>query len=356
MVYRETRTAGQRLSLIDGFRAGAASLVCWHHFALYGPLADWAAPLADDVLATLRDYGRATQVFFVVGGYLLARQTAGLRHRVPIVVRFLSRRAVRLLLPAVAAMGISMTVCAASRDVLPEATVGRPPTARQVAAHVACLQDILGYESLSAGLWYVPIAMQLTMMFAVMVLLDPTTKTVVGSLLAAVSLSMLGADDAWSVWGIYFFAYFFIGVLAYEAVASPIRQSIFVATLVVMAAVAAAHLVIPTEPHRIISLVSMRLAVAMLAAAVLFTATRHGWITRWPGSRIITRLGETSYSLFLLHFPVLVGVALVWSLLGWSGPRAAILGLCVAYFASLASAEVFHRFVESPAAWLARRL
>lgn len=209
MVYRETRTAGQRLSLIDGFRAGAASLVCWHHFALYGPLADWAAPLADDVLATLRDYGRATQVFFVVGGYLLARQTAGLRHRVPIVVRFLSRRAVRLLLPAVAAMGISMTVCAASRDVLPEATVGRPPTARQVAAHVACLQDILGYESLSAGLWYVPIAMQLTMMFAVMVLLDPTTKTVVGSLLAAVSLSMLGADDAWSVWGIYFFAYFF---------------------------------------------------------------------------------------------------------------------------------------------------
>ena len=61
-----------RSQFIVALRAVAALVIVWHHFALYPSLRQWAAPLIGGVLDLLELHARATQVFFVVGGYVLA--------------------------------------------------------------------------------------------------------------------------------------------------------------------------------------------------------------------------------------------------------------------------------------------
>ncbi len=63
-----------RMHLVDALRAVAATVIAWHHFAWYGPLSEYALPLVGGTIAWLANYGRvAVQVFFVLGGYVMAR-------------------------------------------------------------------------------------------------------------------------------------------------------------------------------------------------------------------------------------------------------------------------------------------
>ena len=57
-------------SFIQALRAFAALTILSHHFALYAPLSEWASPLLGDLLSWLAKYARATQVFFVVSGFM----------------------------------------------------------------------------------------------------------------------------------------------------------------------------------------------------------------------------------------------------------------------------------------------
>jgi peptidoglycan/LPS O-acetylase OafA/YrhL len=66
-------------------------------------------------------------------------------------------------------------------------------------------------------------------------------------------------------------------------------------------------------------------------------------------------MGRTSYSLFLIHFPVLVIVATLWEQQEWTSPLGAVGGLMFAYVVSVAAATLFYRFVEEPAMRLSRR-
>ena len=71
-------TSAAQPYFIQALRASAALTILWHHFALYAPLTEWAAPLLGDLLSWLARYARATQVFFVVSGFVAA-QTIGTR-------------------------------------------------------------------------------------------------------------------------------------------------------------------------------------------------------------------------------------------------------------------------------------
>jgi len=259
--------------------------------------------------------------------------------------------------------------------VLPRETVGLRPTAGQILAHAGFLQDILGYESLSAGLWYLPIAMQLTLLFLGLVLgadlvvrrIWPGADTAarcwcrrrlvvgVGTVLAGWSVTLLG-DQTRTIWGFYFFAYFFAGVLVHVADDDEEYRPVLIAYLALLVGVAGFHIVTEGVRTEALPLVAMRLLVAVATATLLAAATRLPWLAASGGQPLVRRLGRSAYSLYLLHFPVLVAVAVVWTWCGWTGPWAAVAGLVVAYGTSLAAAEVFHTWVEGPASHLSRRL
>ncbi len=346
-----------RLLFLDFLRAFASLMILWHHFALYPPLSTGAHPILGPVLDWLRDYSRATQVFFVIGGYVMARSLSTRNWDVGSVGRFVVKRYCRLGLPYLAAAVLAIAACAYGRGWLPEPVVGSPPTLPQVLAHVFFVQEFFGYEHFSAGLWFVCINFQLGLIYvATLFLRDSLARCLpvprdspwinlpilIGWALSVASLFYFNRDPVWDHWAWYFFPFFFTGILVHRAEHHKRGAWMFyLYLLLVMAAMGYDW--------------RWRLASMLVVGLVLHVAGKSGLNTRWPKSPVIARLGRTSYSLFLIHFPVLVLVAAVWARLGWSSPIASVMGLLVAFAGSLAGSLVFYRWVEAPAGNLTRR-
>jgi hypothetical protein len=155
-------TSAAQPYLIQALRASAALTILWHHFALYALLTEWAAPLLGDLLSWLARYARATQVFFVVSGFVAA-QTIGTRvWRFSQLGRFVLQRYCRLGLPYLA---IVLATYPAHLRICSWLGAGRCARAAGIAGTISCPPllpaGLLGYEALSAGLWFVCINFQL---------------------------------------------------------------------------------------------------------------------------------------------------------------------------------------------------
>lgn len=350
-------SVGSRLPFIDALRAVIATLVVWHHFALYGPLWTWASSEPGRVVGWLRDYRGVVQVFFVISGFVMARvmspRTWNARH----AGLFIVRRYCRLGLPYLAAITLAVAACGSARGWLSESVIGPPPTLDRILAHVVFLQDILGYDSLSAGLWFVCIDFQLGLIYVGMLYMRDAIARIgkreqgecsvsivmlLGWGLAAASLFVFNVNERFDVWGIYFFGQFFTGVMVHHALRRPGLKLLFWFYLLMMTAA-------------LVYCWRSRLAISLAAGLMLFWAGQRGLLERWPTSRVISYLGQTSYSLFLVHFPVLVVVSTTWLRLDQTSVSDARIGLVTAYVASLAIADLFYRAIEAPAARLSHR-
>lgn len=344
------RTEGRQLSFIVALRACAALIILWHHFALYPPLRDWAAPLVGGVLDWFEHHARATQVFFVVGGYVMARSMCARDWSLRRIGYFAVQRYFRLGIPYLATLAVILPVYAFARGWVPDDVLGSPVSLPQLLAHMFFLQDLLGYEPLSAGLWFVCINFQLALVYAGMLWLRDRIGggaidyvRLLGWPLAILSLFYVNLDPASENWWLYFFPYFFLGVVIHRALAGGRAALEFWAFQALM-------LVALFYEWR------WRLGIGVAVGFLLFTAERLEFGAHWPRNRVIARLGQVSYSLFLIHFPVLVAVSALWARLGWTTPAAAVAGLCVAFLLSIAAAFAFYRWVEVPASHLKRKV
>ena len=344
--------AKPRLPFIIALRAVASIIILWHHFALYPPLRGWAAPLAGHVLDWFEVNARATQVFFVIGGYVLARSLSHHRWNLRQVGTFVAQRYCRLGLPYLAVVVLIIPIYLLAGDTLPEAVVGSPASLPQVLAHLFFVQDLLDYEQLSAGLWFVCINFQLGLMYVAMLWLrdvlssgrDRPGPDIVGWLgwsLSLYSLFHFNLDETMDGWGLYFFPSFFAGIVIHRSLSAGKTKAEF-------------WLYELTLATAMIFEWRWRLASAFIVGLLLFAADHAGWGYRWPRGRVVAWLGKVSYSLFLVHFPVLVLVSTLWVRLEWDSPALALTGLGVSFALSLLSAALFHRWVEQPAAALGR--
>jgi len=331
-------------------RAVAAVIIAWHHFALYPPLKDWAAPVLGHLLDWLADHARATQVFFVVGGYVIALSMSRRDWRLPALGRYVLQRYCRLGLPYLAAMALVCLAYLYGRDWLPEEITGSPVTLSQVLAHLFFLQGLLGYEQLSAGFWFVCINFQLALVYgACLWLRDSLGKgrlnvpLLLGWPLAAFSLFHFNLNGDWDGWWLYFFPYFFMGLVIHHAVhraRSPLPFWLY--GLLLVAAMGFEW--------------RWRLLSALLVGLLLWHSEWRGWGARWPNHPALMQLGRMSYSLFLVHFPMLVMIGALWTRLELNSPELAALGLVLAFVGSLLVAQLFHRWIELPALALSKRL
>jgi peptidoglycan/LPS O-acetylase OafA/YrhL len=346
-----------RAPFIDAMRAVVASLVVWHHQVFYGPLAYRFEFSPGGLLDRLYRYRWAVQVFFIISGYVLAR-TMSPRVWTPRQAGwFTVRRYIRLGVPYLAAIALSMAACACARGWLPDEVTGAPPTAAQLVAHLFFLQDILGYPSLSAGLWFVCIEFQLGLIYVALLWLRdtvsgrrdarraPTDKVVylLGGALAIASLYHFNRYPRYSPWAVYYFGQFFLGVMIYHGLETPRGARLFAGYVCLVVAALAIDW-------------RARLATSLVAGLLVFAVGKGGWLDRWPRSRVVARLGLTSYSLFLVHFAVIIAVSTVTVRLGATTFGAAVASSAASYLVSLLAAEVFFSWVEAPTAALARRI
>ncbi len=337
---------GQRLQFVIALRAVASILILWHHFALYPPLRQWATPLIGGTLDWLEQHARATQVFFVVGGYVMARSMSRQNWSLRRMSSFITQRYYRLGIPYLGAIALAISGYVVARGWLPDSVLGEAVSFPQLLAHLFFLQDILGYEQLSAGLWFVCINFQLSLVYGFCLLLRDTVGAgkvdLVGLLgwpLAFYSLFYFGLNDTKDSWWLYFFPYFFMGVVIHRSLRDGgFRWEFWLYQLLFVGAMVFEW--------------RWRLLSALVVGFLLYSSERMGWGRLWPSNRAITWVGKVSYSLFLVHFPVLVLVATLWTRLGWTTPPGAVAGLFVAFGLSMLVAGQFHRWVEHPAAKL----
>ncbi len=337
-----------RLPFIDALKVVAFQLIVLHHLAFYGPMSDQAYVLAPTLISWLsRDARMAVQAFLVIGGFLAARSLAPggtLLATQPLLL--LQKRYLKLVIPYLAAVLIAVACAAIARALMTHDSVPGWPTLSQIVAHALLLQSILGYEGLSAGVWYVAIDFQL---FALLVGLlwlarglgrGGATVPLVGALLvvllALASLYYFNRDGAWDAWGVYFFAAYALGTGTYWAT----RQKQVLAWLLPMLVLVIIGLLLDYRP---------RIALALLVALLLALASRCGFLDRWPQSRLIAYLGQISYAVFLIHFPICLLVSGVFARFAARDPWVNLAGMFIAWLASLAGGALFYRLVEQPA-------
>jgi peptidoglycan/LPS O-acetylase OafA/YrhL len=213
--------------LIDALKVLAAQIIVLHHCVSYGEIASAAKELLPSVTTFLFDYGRyAVQVFLVVAGYLAAQsaeKAIAIRHSnagafgTKLLLQLAMRRYLRLVGPYVVALLITIVCASLARQWSTDEYIGQPETIAQVLAHLFLLQGVLGYESISAGVWYVAIDWQLFTALAVIyaVFQRPGIRIGVISILIVASLLYFNRHASFENSFIYFIGSYGLGILAY---------------------------------------------------------------------------------------------------------------------------------------------
>ena len=328
----------------------ACATIVWHHLVFYGPMSDVAQPLAPGLMAWLYEYGRmAVQVFLVLGGYLAAGSLApqGLA-RFDHAGLQIARRFVRLVVPYAVALVVAVLAAALARPFMDHPSVPGDPSLRQLLANALLLQDIVGAEALSAGVWYVAIDFQL---FSLMVLLFAGARSVLGRsgarwaaamgrvlVVAGVAASLWWANlqADWDMWAVYFFGSYGLGVLACWAVraADSRRAWGWAAVMVALGLIALAI------EYR------TRIAVALVTALLLAACMRKGVLAGFERGQWLAQLGQMSYSVFLIHFSICLVVNAVVSHFWPEGLWTNAVGMAAAFGLSLAAGRVLYEQIE----------
>jgi peptidoglycan/LPS O-acetylase OafA/YrhL len=200
------------------------------------------------------------------------------------------------------------------------------------------LQDLIGQEALSAGIWYVAIDFQLFAIAVFLLTLVPGERQRwVVLALGAASLLLFNRHAGLDMTGLYFFGAYALGMLAWWASRSerPLRW------LLLIAGLGGAALLLDFRG---------RLLVAVGVALGLVWMQRSAWPARWLQQPWMLRLGQISYSVFLIHFPVCLLVNALVSHLWPAQLLPNTLGMLGAFGLSLLAGEMLYRSVESPQA------
>lgn len=340
--------AGRREEpLVDWVKAVGSQLIVWHHLAFYGPMSDVVAPRARALFDLLyHDARLAVQAFLVTAGFLAARSIWSGR-RAPDAPQgggwqawavAVASRYRRLAGPLLVALALAVTAAALARWLgLPDAPAA--PTLLQLLAHAFLLQDVLGMEALSAGVWYVAIDWQLYALFAAIVWAARRTGARAawwaGGACAALTLLSLVWWNRWpalDVWALYFFGAYGLGIAAHLVSARPYRM----AGSAALAAVAALALWL-----------DWRSRIAVAAATALLLAAFAARPTPLPLPRLVAMLARISYEVFLVHYAVLLAIGAIVHRLAPAGFGANVAGLLAVWLLSIGLGAVVQRAVGS---------
>ncbi len=344
-------TVQKQFGLINLLKAGAAQLIVLHHLAFYGPMADAARPLMPPIIDWLDQYGRiAVQAFLVISGFLVAKSLSpsgmpGIGNPLGTIWR----RYIKLAPPFIVAMFLAIGASALARTWMVHDSISAPPNMSQLAAHVLLLHSVLGYESLSAGAWYVAIDFQLYALITCLLWLGgriagnrfmPWLMPLLVTLGVSISLLYFNRDADFDVWAPYFFGSYGLGILAWWA-SDPRRPFMATFSLLLMMVVPA---VLALELD-----FRIRIAVASVVASFLclYGRTRLGTYAS-SGWSLINYLGKISYSIFLVHFPVCLVVNAAFTRFVPDDAYLQGAGVVWAWAASVASGAVFYHWVEAP--------
>jgi len=311
--------SGLFLPYLDGLRAIAALYVVVHHMLLqvWPEAGGVVAPAALGWLS----HGHAAVAFFIVlSGFCLAlpavRNGGELRGGVG---GFLSRRARRILPPYYLALVFSLIliVSLVGTKTGTHWDCSVPVTARGLWLHLLLLQNLVGSDEINHVFWSVALEWQIYFLFPLLLLgwrrlgsLATTGAALVVAFGAAFALAKVGLPAR----SVQFVGLFAVGMLAAEIAFSPrdlprrLREKtpwgVLLAIFAVMAAFALGRF-----STLIADIPVGALSAALLIAVSSSTSGVGAHLRRLPASRPMTWVGAFSYSLYLVHAPL---IQVVW--------------------------------------------
>lgn len=371
-----TPGAGARVRSLDGVRGIAALIVVFHHAIQLHPTfahvqaaesaGDAPAPvwaLTHTPLHVLWAGEEAVLIFFVLSGFVLALPAT----RGPIAWgRYYPRRLVRLYLPVWASVLLAVTlrtVAEPGRDgALPSPWLrDRSAAPLGDAWHDAALLD--GTGLLNSPLWSLRWEVVFSLALPLYVLALRRTTAWGAAVQAAALMALIGVGTVADLAALRYLPVFGLGVLiarhqdlltsATARLRRQRRRPLLWSTVtaVVMVLLTARWLVdaLPSAPLVMEAAASAATITGAVAVVLLPLAwPRCASALESPG---VQWLGTRSFSLYLVHEPVIIAVALVVPATWGVWPTFAI-GLVVA----LGATAAFYRVVERPSISLARRV
>jgi len=336
---------------INLLKAISAQLIVLHHLAFYGPMADHTRQAFPDLIDWLAQDARiAVQVFLVIGGFLAAKSLSPQALSGPSNPwTTILRRYTKLAPPFLVAILLAVAASWLASFWMTHDAISAPPSGGQLLAHAFLLQDVLAYDALSAGAWYVAIDLQLYAMFSILLWtcsrasVEPMPAYLIPALTAiaaGASLLYFNLDADWDVWAPYFLGSYGLGALAWWA-SDPTRRPRSTAVLLLLMAVPA--LLALTVDFR------SRIALALLIACALVAFGRMQSASTVAGQwRLVSVAGNISFSVFLVHFPVCLVVNAAFTRFAPQDVLVQTAGVILAWIASMIAGALFHHGVELP--------
>jgi peptidoglycan/LPS O-acetylase OafA/YrhL len=338
-----------RSAFLDNIKGIACLLIVFHHLAFYGPMSDVASAVIPNSIDFFFDYGRlAVAVFLCLGGFLtglkLSEANFFAKHSVQKVIW---QKYLRLVIPYLGAITLAIAASFVASRLMQHHSISAMPDVPQLLSHLFFLQNILGYESLSAGLWYVAIDFQLFAFCALVVFLveklSPASwsyritrliSLIIFSALTIASVIFFNRHDVYDVWFIFFFATYGLGLLAACLAKSQANR------VLILSVVAITIFSLYYQDFR------ERLVVALLMAFLLFSSYQSNWSQSKLWNNPLRKIGEMSYSIFLVHFPVSLVISGIWVHIYPSDPWMNVFGMGLSALLSLLLAIPFYKYIE----------
>ena len=298
-----------RLAGLDGVRGLAALFVVVHHCWLMsfpgypansGPA--WTGFLVYGHLAVV--------VFIVLSGFSLGIAPARHDWRLDGLRRYAARRAWRILPAYWPALLFSLAI---AWTLGPQPASG-PPTAKSVVVYGLLLQDVVVAPTPNGAFWTIAIEAQLYLVLPVLLLVirrAGAAAMVCAVLVAALVAGMLAPTAALVRLAPQFAVGFAVGVVAAGVVRTGTRRLpwhwLALGAAVPVLAVIVIQGPVWTVGHYFWVDLAIMPAIALLLAGV--TTGRPAPLVEFLDTRPIRGLGSFSYSLYLIHAPIIVAIA-----------------------------------------------
>jgi len=337
-----------RSAFIDNLKGVSCILIMLHHLAFYGPMSDVAMAVIPEVIDFLFVYGRmAVAVFLVIGGFLTGQKLFEqnvFAHKS--VFQLIWHKYQRLVIPYLAAIILAIICSFIVSRWMTHPSISAMPEPEQLISHLFFLQNLLGYESLSAGLWYVAMDFQLFALTALALFFIDSVlpkhwsyqrtqiiSVIMIGLVTLASLFVFNLDDSYDTTFLYFYVAYGLGILA--ARIAQTQSKMFLLFLLLDFLLFALYLDFRG-----------RSLIAGMTAAVLCLSYQSWWGNSKIWMNPLAKLGRMSYSIFLVHFPISLVVSSIWVKFYPDNPWLNVAGMITSALLSLLVAIPFYQFIE----------
>lgn len=355
-----TKIASGRFTGLDSLRGIAASAVVLNHLQLLllpGNAAPW---LMDTPLRLLVNGRLAVLAFFVLSGFVLTLPMMSGRYGG--YSDFMIKRMCRVYLPFLFVMVVSillwrLTYNAAFADTVHWDEWEVPVDWRHILGHVLMI-GVDDQHSLNPPMWTLILEMRVSLIFPLLVLFCrkfgawALPISMILGYMSAKAYNLSGGGTGFYVaenglgaiaLTLYYVQFFIMGILLAIYREAVMKYVSMVPTWSVLLAMGAA-LLIPVETFSMVPYLVKELWYGFLAAYLVGMIMANGWVNKKVSVEPFHYLGKISYSLYLIHSPIILAMAY---LLAGTLPMWAI-ALGSLPLVGLASV-LTHHFIEVPA-------